>query len=283
MGRLPRTAYSPGKNENGVYLHIYNNCNSQDELFGEMERSQFLKITFTTLQLYSIDCLSAVIMPSWYHLILYVPKDSLSCEDITAKLISENKYDAAQLEEKYCRRRAEISNNLSHFMNELQRNFTVWFNKTRSFRRRGTIWARRYKCSKLLDSNALLYCLKYNELSPVRAKLVETPDSYAHSTYGLHYKYNSESVEKHLSTLIQKENIHNYLKTSFNKLSEDLKPLLLTSRLWTDAVALGSKDSLKKYALTLWGPERASIKKFGKVILNKNCELFSLRQLIVNV
>ena len=61
------------------------------------------------------------------------------------------------------------------------RRYVYYINNT--YRRTGTLWEGRYKAS-LVDSDAyLLTCMRYIELNPVRANMVEHPGEYRWSSY----------------------------------------------------------------------------------------------------
>jgi putative transposase len=58
----------------------------------------------------------------------------------------------------------------------------LYINKT--YQRTGTLWEGRYKAS-LIDSEAyLLACMRYIELNPVRAQMVQHAGEYKWSSYG---------------------------------------------------------------------------------------------------
>ncbi|MCM8538318.1 MAG: hypothetical protein NE334_20415 [Lentisphaeraceae bacterium] len=70
MGRLSRSIFKPRANENGVYLHVYNHCvegPNRDFPFDDVEKEKFLRHLKRTLTMYSIECLSAVVMSNHYH------------------------------------------------------------------------------------------------------------------------------------------------------------------------------------------------------------------------
>lgn len=70
---------------------------------------------------------------------------------------------------------------ISQMMQSLGRRYVYYVNKT--YRRTGTLWEGRYK-SSLVDSDAyLLTCMRYIELNPVRASMVNHPGEYKWSSY----------------------------------------------------------------------------------------------------
>lgn len=68
-----------------------------------------------------------------------------------------------------------------HTMQDLGRKFVRYINH--SYKRTGGLWEGRYKAS-LVDSEAyLLTCMRYIEMNPVRAGMVEHPGEYQWSSY----------------------------------------------------------------------------------------------------
>jgi putative transposase len=71
---------------------------------------------------------------------------------------------------------------IAEMMQSLGRRYVQYINKT--YRRTGTLWEGRYKAS-LVDSEAyLLTCMRYIELNPLRAGMVEHAGEYKWSSYG---------------------------------------------------------------------------------------------------
>jgi len=70
---------------------------------------------------------------------------------------------------------------ITHMMQDLGRKYVRYINRT--YKRTGTLWEGRFKAS-LVDSDAYLFtCMRYIELNPVRANIVEHPDEYGWSSY----------------------------------------------------------------------------------------------------
>lgn len=70
---------------------------------------------------------------------------------------------------------------ISHCMQDLGRKYVKYINAT--YQRTGSLWEGRYKAS-LVDSDAyLLSCMRYIELNPVRAGMIEHPGDYRWSSF----------------------------------------------------------------------------------------------------
>lgn len=70
---------------------------------------------------------------------------------------------------------------LAHLMKSLNQRFVAYMNK--SHQRSGTLWEGRFKSCLILDRDYLLTCMRYIELNPVRAGIVEHPRDYPWSSY----------------------------------------------------------------------------------------------------
>ena len=70
---------------------------------------------------------------------------------------------------------------VSEMMQTVGRRFVYYMNKT--YKRTGTLWEGRFK-SSLVDSDCYLFtCMRYIELNPVRASMVDHPSEYKWSRY----------------------------------------------------------------------------------------------------
>jgi len=70
---------------------------------------------------------------------------------------------------------------LSQMMQALGRRYVRYFNHM--YQRTGTLWEGRYKSSLIDSDRYLLTCMRYIELNPVRARMVEHPGEYQWSSY----------------------------------------------------------------------------------------------------
>ena len=68
-----------------------------------------------------------------------------------------------------------------HLIIALGRRYVQYINRT--YRRTGTLWESRYKSSLIHADTYLFTCMRYIELNPVRAAIVENPAHYRWSSY----------------------------------------------------------------------------------------------------
>lgn len=70
---------------------------------------------------------------------------------------------------------------ISQMMQALGRRYVCYVNKT--YKRTGTLWEGRFKSSLVDSDRYLLTCMRYIELNPVRANMVNHPGKYKWSSY----------------------------------------------------------------------------------------------------
>jgi putative transposase len=89
---------------------------------------------------------------------------------------------------------------LSKTLQMLGRYYVQYYNY--SYQRTGTLWEGRYKATLIDSETYLLTCMRYIELNPVRAAMVEHPSDYPWSSY--HYNAQgkpNELVSPHIEYL----------------------------------------------------------------------------------
>lgn len=75
----------------------------------------------------------------------------------------------------------QVANGIGKVMQMLGRYYVQYFNYT--YERTGTLWEGRYRATLLDSEQYLLTCMRYIELNPVRAGMVEHPRDYPWSSY----------------------------------------------------------------------------------------------------
>jgi putative transposase len=79
---------------------------------------------------------------------------------------------------------ASSPSSVPDMMQGIGRVYVPTFNQR--YRRTGGLWEGRYRASLIQDEKYWLTCLRYVELNPVRAGLVQRPDAYEWSSYRSH-------------------------------------------------------------------------------------------------
>ncbi len=69
-------------------------------------------------------------------------------------------------------------------MKDVKQNFTRYYNKKHDHK--GTFWTERFKSIIVEQGDTLINCLAYINLNPVRANIVDVPETYWWSSLGYH-------------------------------------------------------------------------------------------------
>lgn len=75
----------------------------------------------------------------------------------------------------------ERSDSIRCLFQGLGRHYVRYINTT--YQRRGALWEGRYKCNHIESLSYLLVCMRYIEMNPVRAGMVDHPSRYRWSSY----------------------------------------------------------------------------------------------------
>lgn len=193
-GRMARLLDDSGEG----WYHVYNRvaCEKDRMPLSETEHSRETFIRFLDFysKAYRCEVATYVVMGNHYHLILKMDSyRELSQQELqeSAKLFYPNTYDQTNRWsdahwEQFNRRLF----NLADLMRNIQQGFARWYNKTH--KRRGRFWADRFKSTILLGEEALLECMQYVDLNPIRAGLVTKPEDYEYCGF-----YRRMGMEKH--------------------------------------------------------------------------------------
>ena len=167
------------------YYHCYVRCVRKGYLFGtgdnhknyDHRRDWVLKRANHLIQGFAIDICSFAIMSNHYHIVLRVNKDQAlawSDDEVNQrwKGVLNRKTDVPQATPEEIARRRENLYSLSWFMRFLNEYIARLANKEDEVK--GRFWESRFQCQALLDEAALLTCMTYVDLNPIRAKKANT-------------------------------------------------------------------------------------------------------------
>lgn len=172
----------------GTYYHCMNRVVGEegDFPFGDVEKETFIGLIKEASSYFTVEVLAYQVLDNHWHIVCYAPGELLSPEE-SAKRFNEfyaGRKPVLTPEDPYCEHVARYTRDVGSFIGWIQQRFTSWFNKTRARRRRGTVWAGRFKSTVLERDTALWECLCYVEMNAVRAGIVADPADYRFGSWG---------------------------------------------------------------------------------------------------
>ncbi|HMP34486.1 MAG TPA: transposase [Kiritimatiellia bacterium] len=240
-----------------TWYHCYNRTagTSQDRPFRDADKEQFVRILHRVSQLYGIGIIAYQVMSNHYHLLVHAPREVMSPEDMCRryKVFHRDRKDLNP-DSELCRLWQQRARDISWFMRHLQQLFTMWYNRSRPLRRRGSLWADRFKHTILESGSAVWACWNYIENNPVRAGMVEKAGDYRFSSYGVWHQSgkhpfadqvairilpmlglrNLTDLFSMMSALLDKQASSGESHTSVNTISRRI-------RYWVDGLVIGSE------------------------------------------
>jgi REP element-mobilizing transposase RayT len=151
---------------------------------GNEEKDELVKILSKFSKLYFSEVLGFCAMGNHFHLLVrMLPESDFSDDEIKIryKMFYGDVREFPQ--EKVAVFRLKWAS-LSELVREIKQTFSRYYNKRHN--RRGTLWGERFKSLIVEDGKALIDCLAYIDLNPLRAKIVKRPEDYRWSSLGYH-------------------------------------------------------------------------------------------------
>jgi len=183
MPRIPRLVV---KGPNVAY-HVISRTALDGFVLGPEEKDYLLSLIRWLSSVFFVEVFGFCIMGNHFHLLcrMLSPED-FSDEEVIRRV--KRYYGKKQKienlpPEKILYWRNRLSD-LSRYVQEIKQRFSRWFNKGRN--RKGYFWGDRFKSVIIERGEALLNCLAYIDLNPVRAGLVERPEDYRWCSLGYH-------------------------------------------------------------------------------------------------
>ena len=168
-----------------VFYHVIikvpdNTLGNTAYAFDHKHKSYLRDLLFWLESIYELEVINYCIMSTHAHFVIRRERESkLSLKDVACRF---KKYKSLKEvpDARTCevRKFAKRLNDLGDFMGNLQKRFTAWYNQQFEKRRRGQLFNHCYKAIQLKNSKALLRCLQYVELNPVRAHMVKNSADY---------------------------------------------------------------------------------------------------------
>lgn len=170
-----------------TWHHCYNRLvgTHLDRPLSPADREQFVRLLHRVARLYTVRIVAYQVLSNHFHLLLQAPAELPSPEETARRFEAFHRGRRRLLPgspacEQWRRRLRDVSWCLRH----LQHLYTAWYNRTRPVRRRGPLWAGRFKNTVLESGAAVWACWVYIEDNPRRAGLTADSADYRWGSYG---------------------------------------------------------------------------------------------------
>ena len=180
MARLPRLLVS----DRPTVYHVMSRTALPGLPFDAVDKDDFLARLKTLSRVYFSEVLGFCLMDNHFHLLVRMfPEDHVPDAELPERY--RRKYgEGTCFPETRSQELREKWASLPEFVRELKQSFSRKFNKRKG--RRGYLWDDRYKSVVVQDGDALLNCLAYIDLNPIRAGMVKRPEEYRWCSLGYH-------------------------------------------------------------------------------------------------
>lgn len=183
MPRLPRLKASGTE----AWYHIYASAAAQRGVY-PLEpaacRRELTRLIEHYTAIYFCDVAAFCVLGNHYHMVVRFEKKRKLTEAERWKRAlrmyprSERRL-SAWTQERWTRFEQRLFD-MSEYMRNIQSAFGRWYNRT--YDRKGRFWGDRFKSTLLAGGEAVLDCMLYVDLNPVRAGLCERPEDYEGSS-----------------------------------------------------------------------------------------------------
>jgi hypothetical protein len=204
---MPRQARLKPRDVDTVY-HICNRVagDPEDLPFGDREKKKMVELVQWLGQYYAMDILSFAIMSNHFHIFVatnaLVPSNQETARRYAAFYGGKRKLDPAS---ERCTEIAKRLGDISWFAGDFQQRFTAWYNRTRKRRRRGGLWAGRFRSCIVEHGVSTWRCLTYIEMNPVRANMAREPADYRFSSWGIWSRTGQHPFAADVNRRLQKD------------------------------------------------------------------------------
>lgn len=171
-----------------TWHHCYNRIvgTREDRPLSDADKEQFVRILRRVAGFYAVRIVAYQVMSNHFHLLLQAPQEAPSAEETVRRFeVFHQGKRTLRADSLQCEAWRQRLRDVSWCLRHLQHLYTAWYNRTRSVRRRGPLWAGRFKNTVLESGTALWACWAYIERNPARAGMVADPGDYRFSSYGV--------------------------------------------------------------------------------------------------
>jgi len=204
---MPKPRYTHVSLDSTPYYHCVSRCVRRAFLCGEdlvtaqsyEHRRQWIEDRLHELaQIFAIELCGYAVMSNHYHVVLYVDREAANAWSLDEVIEQWHQLFSGNLLSQRYKHGETLSTAESSALNQCVETWRErlmdisWFMRVlnEGIARRanaedqctGRFWEGRFKCQALLDDAALMACMAYVDLNPIRAKMANTPESSAYTS-----------------------------------------------------------------------------------------------------
>ncbi len=205
---MPRIARMVVKGEPAVY-HVISRTALDGFVLGDVEKDFLLKLIKGLSSAFFSEVLGFCIMGSHFHLLVRMHPGGKYSDAVIKKRFSlyYGEARAKMLKEEQVPFLREKWSSLSEYMREIKQGFSRFYN--RLHKRKGFFWSERFKSVIVDNGDALINCLAYIDLNPIRAGLVKKPEEYPWNSLGYHVQQKNKDGFLSLDFGLKKPGLRN--------------------------------------------------------------------------
>ena len=247
MPRIPRHFIKEAQQ----CYHIISRTTGQEFTLGELEKEYLMQRIKWLSSIYFVKVFTFCILSNHFHLLIQMQSgEEYSDEEIEKRLRMYYGSKSSFTKNKHDFFRKKWSD-LSEYVKEIKQGFSVWYNRMNN--RRGYFWSERFKSVVVENGAALVACMAYIDLNPVRAKVTDRPDDYRYC--GLGY-------------FIQSANKGRFLSLNLSEFeSQGESPVIAYRRYIYEVGSLESSDGKRAIPVSIFKKELKNDYQLTKAVL----------------
>ncbi len=285
-----------------MFYHVFNRVAGEpaDFPFGYREKEFFIRLLHKLNAFYSVKVVAYQTMSNHFHMVIHAPAEPPTPKEVCARYNAYHKGRRTLTpDDSRCAKIGARMRDISHYMQTLEQEFARWYNRTRKTRRRGHVWAERFKHTLLGSAHAVLECCKYLEMNPVRAGIARNPADWRFSSYGAWCGTGHHPFEANIKAVLlpflavdypfeTPDDLRAALKESFSSAKAEKSEARETEfttaihrrvRYWADGLVIGSELFLLEMVSRSQGILRARVRGFVKARAPDDSPLYCYKQL----
>ena len=228
-----------------AYYHIVSKTVGGEYYLGDIEKEKLLALIKRYSSIYFIKVIGFCIMDNHFHLLVKTINNSeIPDNEVIGRVVNYYKIKAKDITKETLQKYRDKMSDISEYVKDIKVQFSRWYNRINN--RSGYFWGDRFKSVLIENGNALLNCLAYIDLNPVRAEIVSRPENYRWSSLSYRLaKDESKCTDRFLSFEgIEVVGIEDYMEFIYRAGKE--------SRFGDEGTAKGKIAENDKAELNLW-------------------------------